>query len=62
MRKILRNQIYPEGFWDGIRRFRKRKSREYVEVLREQLKIPRFVAKQLVEDPDFSGKNYEEWS
>jgi sulfur carrier protein ThiS len=62
MRKILRDQIYPAGFWDGIRRFRKRKSREYAEVLRKQLAIPRSVAKQLVEDPDFSGKEFEEWS
>ncbi len=62
MRKILRDQIYPTGFWDGIRRFRKRKSRECVEVLRKQLTIPRSVAKQLVEDPDFSGREYEEWS
>ena len=62
MRKILRDQIYPTGFWDGIRRFRKRKSREYVEVLRKQLTIPRSAAKQLVEDPDFSGREYEEWS
>lgn len=61
MRKTLRSEVYPEGFWDGIRRFRKRKSREYVKVLRKQLAIPRSVAKQLVEDPDFSGKEYQEW-
>jgi ribosomal protein L19E len=61
MRKTLRDHVYPSGLWDGVTRFRKRKSREYVEVLRKQLAIPRSVAKQLVEDPDFSGKYYQEW-
>jgi Arc/MetJ-type ribon-helix-helix transcriptional regulator len=62
MRKTLRDEVYPAGFWDGIRKFRKRKSREYVEVLRRSLAIPRSVAKQLVEDPSFRGEEYEEWS
>jgi Arc/MetJ-type ribon-helix-helix transcriptional regulator len=61
MRKTLRNEVYPEGVWDGLRKFRKRKSREYAEVLRKGLAIPRSVAKQLVEDPNFSGKDYQEW-
>ena len=62
VRKLLRDEVYPAGFWDGIRKFRKRKSREYVEVLRRGLAIPRSTAKQLVEDPSFSGEEYEEWS
>jgi len=61
MRKLLRDEVYPAGFWDGVRRFRKQKSREYVEALRKHLAIPRSVAKQLVENPDFQGEQYEEW-
>jgi aminoglycoside phosphotransferase (APT) family kinase protein len=61
MRKLLRDEVYPAGFWDGVRRFRKQKSRDYVEVLRKHLAIPRSVAKQLVENPDFQGEKYEEW-
>jgi Arc/MetJ-type ribon-helix-helix transcriptional regulator len=61
MRKIVRDHVYPSGLWDGIRRYRRQKSREYVEVLRKGLAIPRSVAKQLVENPDFQGEQYEEW-
>jgi Arc/MetJ-type ribon-helix-helix transcriptional regulator len=61
MRKALRDEIYPAGFWDGTRRFRRRKAREYVEALRKPLAIPRSAAKQLVENPDFQGEQYEEW-
>jgi Arc/MetJ-type ribon-helix-helix transcriptional regulator len=62
MRKLLRDEVYPAGFWDEARRFRKQKSREYVEILRKHLAIPRSVAKQLVENPDFQGEEYEEWN
>jgi len=62
MRKTLSNEVYPAGFWDDVRRFRKRKSREYTEILRKQLAVSRSTAKQLVEDPSFRGEEYEEWS
>lgn len=61
MRKLLRDEVYPAGFWDDVRRFRKIRCREYVELLRKSLSIPRSTAKQLVENPDFHGEQYEEW-
>jgi Arc/MetJ-type ribon-helix-helix transcriptional regulator len=61
MRETLRDEVYPAGFWDDVRRFRKRKAREYTEILRKQLAVSRSTAKQLVEDSDFKGPEHEEW-
>lgn len=62
MRRALRDEIYPTAFFDGKRRFRKKKAREWVEILRKELRIPRLAAQELVEDPDLQNlKPYQEW-
>ena len=61
IRRLLKEEVYPRDFWSEEARFRKRKAREYTEVLRKTLEIPRSIAKELIEDPIFKGKEYQEW-
>ena len=61
MRKKLEDEIYPKGVWDGKRRFRKKKAKEWIEALRKHLGILGSAAKELVEDHDFKGEVYQEW-
>lgn len=60
-RRLLKDEVYPRDFWSDEPRFRRRKAREYTEALRHILEIPRSIAKELIEDPIFKGREYQEW-
>ncbi len=60
-RRLLKDEVYPRDFWSDETRFRKKRARAYTEVLRNVLEIPRSIAKELIEDPIFKGKEYQEW-
>lgn len=62
MRKALQEEVYPKGFWDGKRKFRKKIAGEWIEVLRKQLRIPNAVARELVQEPEPKYEEYQEWA
>jgi len=61
MQNLLRDDVYPAGMWDQKRKFRENEAKEWTEAFRKGLKIPRSVARNLVEDPAFAdAEPYEE--
>jgi Arc/MetJ-type ribon-helix-helix transcriptional regulator len=62
MRDVFRDEVYSEESWDGKRKFRAAKAKEWRVALAKKIKIPEPVAKNLVEDPAFADlEPYEEW-